>query len=339
MAKYSPGGANLKGKVVVVTGCNVGIGKETARVLYGQGAIVVMACRNLEKATAAKEDIVKTMGADNKDNLIIIRVDLADLKTIDEFVAGFNANDKLDGRLDVLVCNAGVMAFPEFGTTKDGCERQFGINHMGHFYLVNKLLSVLKRNRSRVVMLSSCANYEVPTLDDFTCWLDNDAAKYKGPTENFLPYEWAGFRYYYVSKLCNVLMARQMNQLYGADGITTLALHPGAVNTNLDRNTAPTPGLLLKYSLMFIGEIYKFCEVDQGAAASMYAICVSDEEIFGGPMRGVDRMNYFIDDARFREDKVHIDIQNGQNRQLDEQLWKYSCDLIRSCDYLSLAEE
>ncbi len=83
----------------------------------------------------------------------------------------------------------------------------------------------------------------------------------------------------------------------------------------------------------------RFTRVDQGAASTLYAICVSDEEIFGGKGRGVDRMNLFIDDSRFREDKLHIDIQNGQNRQLDEQLWQYSCDLIRSLDYLSLNEE
>ena len=126
--------------------------------------------------------------------------------------------------------------------------------------MVNKLLSVLKRNRSRVVMLSSAANYAVPTLDDFRCWLKEDAAKYKGPTEDFLPYDWSGFRYYFVSKLSNVLMARHMNQLYGADGITTLALHPGCVATNLAQSVNVGPGDIHQVwrSLVFVGDCIKF---------------------------------------------------------------------------------
>ena len=100
---------DLKGKVVIITGCNTGIGKETAKQLYGVGCIVIMACRNLTKANKARQDILKEMGSTNENNLIVIRLDLADLKTIDEFVAEFKADKIANGKIDFLVNNAGVM--------------------------------------------------------------------------------------------------------------------------------------------------------------------------------------------------------------------------------------
>jgi len=335
VATYS--GAQLKGKVAIVTGCNTGIGKETVRVLYKEGATVVMACRNLEKAEAAKKDIIEQMGDTNAANLIIIRLDLGNLKTIDEFVTAFNAVESID-RIDYLVCNAGVMAFPTYRTTEDGIEGQFGINHMGHFYLTNKLLPTLKQSGSRIVVLSSAVNHMVPSVTDLTCWLSEDAAKFKGPNPEFLEYNIGGYRYYYVSKLCNVMFTRQLNRLYNGDGIVALAVHPGVVNTDLGRHTVPTMEMMSNMGLPMVAESIKFEDTDRGAASSMFAICASDEAIFGGASRDVNGMNVFVDDARFREDKLNFEFQNGKNAEIDAQLWQYSCDLIRSFDYLSLQE-
>eukprot|EP00486_Rosalina_sp_Unknown_P007366 CAMPEP_0201572012 /NCGR_PEP_ID=MMETSP0190_2-20130828/15056_1 /ASSEMBLY_ACC=CAM_ASM_000263 /TAXON_ID=37353 /ORGANISM="Rosalina sp." /LENGTH=253 /DNA_ID=CAMNT_0047997281 /DNA_START=207 /DNA_END=965 /DNA_ORIENTATION=+ len=125
----------MEGKVVIVTGCNTGIGKDTAKVLFQKGCIVIMACRNPEKANNARNDIIREVPNRNPENLIFIRLDLGDLATINDFVEEYEQNELINGRLDILIENAGVMSFPTFGTTKDGFERQFGINHMGHFYL------------------------------------------------------------------------------------------------------------------------------------------------------------------------------------------------------------
>merc|ERR1712013_518738 len=163
------------------------------------------------------------------------------------------------------------------------------------------------------------------------------------PTPEVLPYDIGGYRYYYVSKLCNVLFARQLNRLYNADGIVALAVHPGGVNTELGRHTVPSMDIVVNSDIRMLGEITKMVDPDRGAACSMFAICVSDHDIFSGRIfdaedRDVNGMNVFIDDTRFREDKMHFDFQNGKNAEIDLQLWQYSCDLIRSYDYLSLQE-
>ena len=100
---------HLAGKVVIVTGCNAGIGKETAKQLYGKGCTVIMACRNLIKANEARQEILSEMQSENEQNLIIIRLDLADLKTIDQFVNDFKTNKIINGKLNFLINNAGVM--------------------------------------------------------------------------------------------------------------------------------------------------------------------------------------------------------------------------------------
>ena len=105
---------DLQDKVVIITGCNAGIGKETAKILYLKECIVIMACRNPEKANIARNDILKEIGIDNEQNLIFMRLDLGDLKTIDEFVMNYQHNKIVNGKLDFLINNAGVMVCIQF---------------------------------------------------------------------------------------------------------------------------------------------------------------------------------------------------------------------------------
>eukprot|EP01084_Bolivina_argentea_P273976 466818_1 len=128
---------DLTGKIALVTGCNTGIGKETARVLAIQGAKVYMLCRNMQKANAARNDLIKSIKSkENKtfdeNKLIIIQLDLSSLLSIRRCVGKFLS---LNEPIDFLICNAGVMAIPEFQASTDGYEMQFAINHLGHFYL------------------------------------------------------------------------------------------------------------------------------------------------------------------------------------------------------------
>src|SRR3954452_23760871 len=134
--------ADQTGKVAVVTGANSGIGFHAARELAAHGAKVILAVRDTEGKGA---DAAARMTGDVE----VRKLDLADLASVRSFAAG------IEGKLDLLVNNAGVMAPPR-RTTADGFELQFGTNHLGHFALTGLLLDrLLAGDEPRVVTVSS----------------------------------------------------------------------------------------------------------------------------------------------------------------------------------------
>uniref|UniRef100_A0AC11DL79 Retinol dehydrogenase 12 n=1 Tax=Ovis aries TaxID=9940 RepID=A0AC11DL79_SHEEP len=143
----------LSGKVVVITGANTGIGKETARELARRGARVYIACRDVLKGESAASEI----RADTKNSQVLVRkLDLSDTKSIRAFAEGFLAEEK---QLHILINNAGVMLCP-YSKTADGFETHLAVNHLGHFLLTHLLLGRLKESApARVVNLSSVAHH------------------------------------------------------------------------------------------------------------------------------------------------------------------------------------
>lgn len=132
------------GRVAVVTGANVGLGFETARMLAEHGARVVLAVRDIEKGRQA----AARMGGD----VGVQALDLTSLESVSTAAAELRATYP---RIDLLINNAGVMYTPR-QTTADGFELQFGTNHLGHFALTNLLLErLLPVPGSRVVTVSS----------------------------------------------------------------------------------------------------------------------------------------------------------------------------------------
>ena len=149
------------GRRFVVTGANSGLGLETAKRLAGAGAAVVMAVRDAAKGEAARRGIL----AEHPDADLEVRtLDLADLGSVRAFAASIEA----DGRLDVLVNNAGVMVPPKRLETVDGFELQLGTNFLGPFALTVRLLPVLLRSAApRVMTMSSMtANWGGIRFDD-----------------------------------------------------------------------------------------------------------------------------------------------------------------------------
>ncbi|MEM7797675.1 MAG: SDR family NAD(P)-dependent oxidoreductase [Chloroflexota bacterium] len=119
---------DMGGKVAIVTGANSGIGYETARVLAQKGATVILACRSVEKGERAAKQI-EALGSIGR--LQVMALDLSDLESVRSFAAAFQRQYR---QLDLLINNAGMM-IPPYGTTKQGFETQFGVNHLGHFAL------------------------------------------------------------------------------------------------------------------------------------------------------------------------------------------------------------
>ncbi|KAF5899008.1 retinol dehydrogenase 12-like isoform X2, partial [Clarias magur] len=125
------------------------------------GARIIMACRDIIKAEEARREIVAESG--NQD-VIIRKLDLADISSIREFAEVINNEEK---QLHILINNAGVMICP-YSKTADGFEMQFGVNHLGHFLLTFLLTDLLKRSApARIIILSSMAHsWGTIRLDD-----------------------------------------------------------------------------------------------------------------------------------------------------------------------------
>ncbi|KAH8396957.1 hypothetical protein KR215_006814 [Drosophila sulfurigaster] len=219
LRKYTQGGQFTKktdetGKVVIVTGSNTGIGKETVLELARRGATVYMACRDKKKTEQARLEIIRET---NNQNVFFRELDLSSLESVRNFVTGFKAEQN---RLDILINNAGVMRCPR-SLTKDGFELQLGVNHMGHFLLTNSLLDLLKKSSpSRVVIVSSRAHTRgTINVDDL-----NSEKSYDEKSA------------YNQSKLANVLYTRELARRLEGTGVTVNCLHPGQVNTEISRH-------------------------------------------------------------------------------------------------------
>lgn len=204
----------MTGKVVIITGANTGIGKETAIDLASRGAKIYLACRDTFRCEEARKDIIERTGTDDLYNRIL---DLSSLSSVRNFVKEFLEEET---KLDILICNAGIMNVPKSLTT-DGFELQFGVNHLGHFLLTNLLLDSLKKaTPSRIVVVSSHA------------YLRGNIKKEDLNSE----VSYGGLSAYCQSKLANILFTRHLSKKLEGTGVTVNALHPGVVKTELGRH-------------------------------------------------------------------------------------------------------
>ncbi len=213
--------ALLAGKRIVVTGASSGIGVETVRALAGAGADVVLAVRDVAAGERAAGAIRAGLGGAGG-ALDVTALDLADFASVRACAGALGAGDAAG--IDVLLCNAGVMASP-LSFTKQGFELQMGTNHLGHFLLASLLRPSLASS-ARVVVVASSAHTRgsgagvLATLGDDKRY---DKRKY------------APFTAYGDSKLANILFARALAKRMPA-GQSAFALHPGVIATNLVRH-------------------------------------------------------------------------------------------------------
>ncbi|XP_026564309.1 retinol dehydrogenase 11 [Pseudonaja textilis] len=256
--KYFGGGvcksaAQLNGKVVVITGANTGIGKETAGDLARRGAKVILACRNMAKAEIAAHEIrIKT----GNQEVIAKRLDLADTKSIREFASNFLKEEK---ELHILINNAGVMMCP-YSKTADGFETHFGVNHLGHFLLTFLLIERLKQSApARIVNVSSLAHH---------------MGRIHFQNLQGEKFYFRGLAYCH-SKLANILFSRELARRLQGTGVTVNALHPGSVLSELTRHS---------FSLKVFANIFAiFLKTPwQGAQTSIYCAVTEELETVSG---------------------------------------------------------
>src|SRR5712692_1336933 len=243
----SAASGELAGRTFMVTGGNTGIGRATAAGLARRGGRVYMACRSQQKGRRAVADIVAATG---NDAVAFLPLDLADLASVRRCAEEFLA---LGEPLHVLINNGGVAG--QRGITRDGFELAFGVNHVGHFALTTALLGRLAASApARVVTVASDAHYQARGID---------FEAVRRPTASV-----TGMREYAVSKLCNVLFSAELARRVQGRGITTYALHPGVVASDIWRRVPwPVRPLITRRML----------SVTEGAATSLY--CATSPEV------------------------------------------------------------
>lgn len=205
-------GINLTGKIAVVTGCTSGIGFETMRVLALRGCYVIGTGRTVDKAQAACKQV--------KGVTTPLALELSDYESV---VACAESIRSLNSPIDMLICNAGMRG----GGHKvvNGVEQHFAVNHLGHFVLVNRLLDRLFFSwQGRVVVVSSRAAYRSAPADGIQF---NDIRMVNDYSDSLA---------YAHSKLANALFSLELARLLKGTRITSNALHPGVVRTDIVRH-------------------------------------------------------------------------------------------------------
>ena len=235
-------GLDLSGKIAMVTGCNSGLGYETMRVLAERGAHVVGTGRTIEKAVDACATV--------KGTTTPLMLDLADFQTA---ISCTSAVQMMGLTPDILICNAGINTFGDLELI-EGVEKHFVVNYLGHFVLVDRLLpGMVARGSGRIVHVASRSAYrQAPGVG-----IDFDNLRGEG--------EFDASQAYGRSKLANVLFSLELARRLEGTGVTSNAVHPGLVKTNIARTA---PSLVRGAFDLFGGYIAK--SPAQGAATQVY---------------------------------------------------------------------
>jgi len=269
---------DLDDKVCLVTGASSGIGRVTAEVLAARGATVWLACRDALKA----EPVARTI-AQHGGRAEVLPLDLSDLESVRACAATLLSKPE---PLDVLINNAGLAG--QKALTKQGFELTFGVNHLGHFLLTHLLLpKLLEQPHSRVVNVSSKAHYDASGID---------FAELRRPGRGF-----GALHAYAVSKLANVLHAKELAARYGDQGLRAYSLHPGVVKSDVWRQI-PQPFRAIVTWRMISNE--------QGAQTTLY--CATSPEV-------ADHNGRYYDECREKEPS-----RAAQSAALASELWEKS---------------
>ena len=208
----------MKGKTVVITGGNAGIGKATAIELAKKGAEIVITSRSEDKAKAAVTEI---KSASENDSIKYVLVDLSSQESVRKAAEELKVKFP---KIDVLINNAGCYV-SDLQLNVDGIEMQFATNHIGHFLLTNLILDNVKAaGNARIINLSSIAHNSTRELN-----LDDI---------NYEKEEYSGWKAYSRSKYCNILFTKELAKRLEKDGITVNAVHPGGERTEIAEKNA-----------------------------------------------------------------------------------------------------
>lgn len=298
-----------KGKHIMVTGANTGLGEETARALAAHGAIVTLTSRSVANGEAA----IAAIKAKHPDAQVsLLQMDLSELASVKKAAETYLARGE---PLHILINNAGVMACPRT-MTKDGLESQFGVNHIGHFYFTTLLLNLLEQTGTpeepaRVINLSSMGNYLFAPKEGIVFDDINGSKHYNSWTR------------YGQSKLANILFTRELDRRMKAENrnVISVSLHPGAIlGTDLKRHMGLlntfSGFLALKRGMMIPAFTDGNKSIPMGSSTTVVAALDPNIE------RAAHYANCQVDTI-----KVHA---RASDEVLAKRLWDWSDEFVRS---------
>lgn len=290
---------SLSNRRILITGGNVGLGYETALDLAHRGASIVLACRDL---TSAQHAVMNIRSISKNENVSCMELDLASLSSVRAFAKELKQKDT---SIDALICNAGVwMPMDQKRKTREGYEIHFGVNHLGHFLLIQELLPMLKKSgmESRVVLVSSSlSRYGKIDMDT------KDFVKDGRPQDetSFCPSGYSD------SKLMNALTCRHLAKELEGSNVTTYAVCPGFCKSQLGRYVD-----MPSYKRIVVGSMMRLFQRSavQGAQNIVFVTVQDKKDLVNGG---------FYQDGKVNEEmmKSHADVE--------KQLWDFSMELMR----------
>lgn len=307
--------SDLTGKVFLVTGGNAGIGYQTILHLARKNATVYMGCRSALKGRNAIASIQKLV-PEADINLLVL--DHMDLSSVGSAAKAFASKEpKLHG----LINNAGIMAVP-FEKSKDGYESQWQTNYLSHFLLTQHLLPTL------LATARSSRPGEVRIVNVTSVGHSHFAPKAGIEFEDINQEKGGVWSRYGMSKLANVLHAKELNRLYGPNGVKkeegeiwTAAVHPGNIYTDLSKN-ATYFGISSPIMAKVLNLLGAFIPVEQGAYTSVF--CAASE---GMTREGSGA--YFVPFGKMAKPS-----RNAQDGELAAKLWGWTVDELAKKDLL-----
>lgn len=303
-------------KTILITGVSSGLGVETAKALATTGATLYLTARNLDKARTA-------LGTEltSSPKIHLLELDLMSLDSVRSCASTFLSSSP---KLNVLITNAGIRN-TALGQTADGFEKQFGVNHLAHFLLINLLTPTLLSSsspefHSRVVALSSSDHRNFPSGP--INWADLNF--------KIEPSKYSPAKGYTQSKLANIYTTSELNRRYSTKGLTASAVHPGGIMTGLQqgenggaiKEVLTSPKLWTR--IFSMGNQLKNAE--QGAATTTWAAVATELEGKGG---------YYLEDCQIstvvKGGEIGIDFGHGVkafDEEGEKKLWKMSCEMV-----------
>jgi NAD(P)-dependent dehydrogenase (short-subunit alcohol dehydrogenase family) len=286
---------DLSGRIAIVTGANAGIGYETAKLLSWKGARVIMACRDLEKAEIAKEQIQRMI---TTGSLEVMKLDIGDLDSIHRFADKYMETYT---NLDIIIHNAAIIT-NQFQLSADNFDLVIATNYLGPFALTGRLLSrLINTKKSRVVGVNS-GIFQMSKLQNFDTWMREDT--------------FSTFGRYSDSKLAMLTFIFELQRRLEKADASTIAVsaHPGGVNTTLMKDLGFFPRLLPK--------ILGLNSAETGALQSVKA--ATDPDVRGGDFYGPSlSLRLWGHPKKYEGNKISKDLIFGKR------LWDVSEELTK----------